>query len=303
LLVVSITNPHDIAEWSRGQRLPSDGQLPDPPPPDRCPPRRENFATPKNETDSMVLMRKSYQTAPMFPVSGFDENKWRQYIWAYYRLIEKADARVGQVLAALHESGQEENTLVIFTADHGDCQGSHGWNQKTVFYDESTRVPLIISIPGKAKAGTSDQLVNTGVDLIPTMCDFAGIRLPRGLPGLSLKDRCSDEGRRDFRGAKGDKAGSQSREYIVSSHRMVQGVEVGGATPECNGRMVRSDRFKYCVYDIGRRCESLVDMENDPGEMTNLAGDAAYANVLEQHREYLRQWSAKVGDAFAIGNE
>ena len=288
LLVVSLTNPHDIAEWSRGQTLPSDGQLTDPPPPDQCPPRRWNFATPRNETDSMLLMRKSYQSAPMFPVGGFDENKWRQYLWAYYRLIEKADALVARVLAALHEAGQDENTVIFFTADHGDCQGAHGWNQKTVFFDEATRVPLIVTLPGKTKAGTSDRLVTTGVDLIPTMCDYAGIPLPKDLPGMSLKPTANG------------KASAEPRQYVVTSIKMVQGAKIEGAMPVCNGRMVRSPRFKYCVYDIGRRRESFVDMDKDPGELTNLAGDAVYAGILRQHREYLRQWRAKVDDKFDV---
>ena len=73
----------------------------------------------------------------------FDVAKWRQYRWAYYRLIERSDALIGQVLASLDASGHADDTVIVFTADHGDCQGAHGWSQKTVFYEESVRVPFI----------------------------------------------------------------------------------------------------------------------------------------------------------------
>lgn len=283
LLVASFLNPHNICEWSRGQALPC-GPIGDPPPVDQCPPRRPNFATPQDETDSMALMRQSYQSARLFPVGGFDEKKWREYVWAYYRMIEKVDALIGKVLATLQASGSAENTLVLFLADHGDCQGAHGWNQKTVFYDESARVPFILHYPAAIKPGVSDRLVNTGVDVLPTLCDFAGIPIPQGLHGLSLKQTANGENKED------------PRQYVVVSHKMVQGAEVDGKVPICNGRMVRSRRFKYCVYDVGRRRESLVDMEADPGEMINLAGKAEFASELKRHREYLQEWGQLVGD-------
>jgi len=140
MLVTSFNNPHNICEWARGQKLP-DGPIGDPPPADQCPPLKPNHQPPQNETDIMTFMRKSYQSAHWFPVGNFDEDKWRQFVWAYYRLIEKVDAGIGQVLKSLREAGQEENTLIAFVSDHGDCHGAHKWNQKTVFYDESTRVP------------------------------------------------------------------------------------------------------------------------------------------------------------------
>ena len=76
-------------------------------------------------------------------------------------MIEKVDAEIGRLLAALRESGLEDNTLVVFTSDHGECAGAHGFNQKTVLYDESARVPLIITCKGRTSGGTSDALVNT----------------------------------------------------------------------------------------------------------------------------------------------
>jgi arylsulfatase A-like enzyme len=285
LLVASFLNPHNICEWARGQKLPL-GDIGQPPPPGLCPPLRPNHEPPGNEPDIVALMRRSYQGTPMFPVGNFDEKKWREYVWAYYRMIEKVDAEIGVVLGALRQSGLERNTLVVFTSDHGDCQGSHRWNQKTVLYEESVRVPFIIRYKGVVKPGTSTRLANTGVDLIPTLCDYAGVAVPENLPGLSLKDAAN--GRKD------------PREYVVVSNRMTQGAPVDGRVPTSTGRMLRSRRYKYCAYGEGKQRESLVDLEKDPGEMTNLAGDPQFQKTLDRHRAMLAEWCGKTRDSFRV---
>jgi choline-sulfatase len=144
LAVASFLNPHNICEWSRGQKLPG-GPIGEPPEPSACPPLKPNMDPPEGETDIISHMRKAYQAHRLFPVGDFTDDKWRQYRWAYYRLIEKVDRHVGTLLEALRETGQQENTLVVFLSDHGECHGVHRWNQKTVFYDEAARVPFIIS--------------------------------------------------------------------------------------------------------------------------------------------------------------
>ena len=287
LFVFSLMNPHNICQWARGEALP-DGAIGDPPAPADCPPKKDNRLPPKNECDIMTLMRKAYHNSRTFPVGDFDDDKWRQYIWAYYRMIEMVDGVMGKVLDALRESGQEENTLVIFVSDHGDCHGAHRFNQKTVFYDEAARVPCIVSFKGITKKGTSDKLVNTGIDLIPTMCDFAGIDIPKDLPGASLKQIA--EG----------KNVSSWRKYTVVSNYMAQGAPVDGVTPSVKGRMVRSEDYKYCVYSQGKQRESLVDMKKDPGEKVNLATNPSYETVLKHHRNMLHQHAERYGDKLAL---
>jgi choline-sulfatase len=289
LMVASFLNPHNICQWARGEELP-DGAVGTPPPLDQCPPLRPNLEVPKNETDTIALMRRSYQSHSKFPVSKFDERKWREYIWGYYRMIEKVDGLIGQVLRPLRESGLEERTLIVFLADHGDCQGAHRWNQKTVFYDEAARVPLIVSCKGVTKAGTSRRLAHTGVDLIPTLCGYAGIPIPAGLPGMSLKDTADGKNDKD------------PRDCLVVCNKMAEGAPVDGRLPTPDGRMVRSQRYKYCVYSEGKRRESLVDMEKDPGEMVNVAEDPRYSKTLEQHRGMLAEWGRATGDGFPAPN-
>jgi len=287
LLVTSFVTPHNICEWARGEEL-KDGAVGEPPPPERCPPAVENSAPPDAEADGVLLMRRSYQNNRLFPVGAFDTNKWRQYRWAYFRMIEKVDAHLATILAALRDSGQLDRTVIVFTSDHGDAQGAHGWNQKTVFYDNVSRVPFLIAGPGTARGSVSDRLVNAGIDLVPTLCELAGIEKPVGLPGLGLTASAQAVTMAD------------PRRYVVSENRMVQGGPVDGRTPELSGRMVRSARFKYCAYDAGTQRESLFDLQRDPGEMVNLAAKAEHRPVLAEHRQYLAQWCRETNDPFVV---
>jgi choline-sulfatase len=281
LLVTSFVNPHNICEWPRGEKLP-DGEVGPPPAVDQCPPLIDNNSQMENEPDLLQLMKKSFQSSKLFPVGDFDEKKWREYRWAYYRLIEKVDALIGQVIQALRNAGQYENTVIVFTSDHGDMQGAHGWSQKTVFFEESSRVPLIISEPGKRAKSMNVSLVNTGIDILPTLCSMAGISLSQTYPGINVRNE------------------QNPREYIVAENKMIQGEATDGIKPEPGGRMVRSERFKYCVYDLGERSETLVDLQIDPGETVNIAPQEKYTDVLEAHRRHLRDWCRQTGDPFVI---
>lgn len=277
LAVVSFHNPHDVCELARGESLPG-GSVGKTPPPEMCPPAPANLAPPKGETDSMQILREGYHASRMFPVGKFSADRWRQQRWGYYRLIEKVDREIGRVLTALREGGHEENTVIVFTSDHGECAGAHRFNQKTVFYDESARVPMIISWKGQTKPATSNRLVNTGVDILPTLADFAEVKLPKKLPGRSL--RAIAEG----------KTVSPWRDHIVIQNDMSQSGPLLNIQPRLQGRMVRTDRYKYCVYQYGSRRESLIDMQADPLESTNLAGRKEMREVVEQHRKLLAEF-------------
>src|SRR5690606_33844262 len=126
-------------------------------------------------------------TYPTQTWGGPEDGRWRQYLWAYYRLIEKVDTQIGKVLQTLQETGQEENTVIVFFSDHGDGIGAHRWNQKTLFYEESARVPFIISWKGRTVEAARDQthLLNLGTDLAPTLLDFAGIEPAADMRGIS----------------------------------------------------------------------------------------------------------------------
>ena len=117
------------------------------------------------------------------------EREWRLHRWAYHRLTERVDRQIGVVLDALEASGQLEHTVIIFTSDHGDHDGSHRLEHKTFFYEEAARIPLIVARPGHAPGGAVDgsHLCNNGIDLMATCCDYAGVDQPAHNLGRSWR--------------------------------------------------------------------------------------------------------------------
>lgn len=235
-----------------------------------CPPLPANVEPPQGEPDTARLVDP--RPFRFYVRDRWSDEDWRLHRWAYCRLTERVDGQIGKVLAALRETGLEENTLAVFVSDHGDMDAAHRLEHKSVLYEEATRVPLIVSMKGVTKPGlmVKDHLVSTGLDLIPTLCDFAGIPQPRILAGRSLRAL-----------AEGRKADGWRESLVVEGNR---------------SRMVRTAAFKYTVYDSGTPREVLIDLEKDPGEMKNLASDSAYRNVLRQHRELLIDWYRKNGE-------
>jgi choline-sulfatase len=289
LLVASFMNPHNICEWARRaagreQRL-SCGEIGTPPDPGSLPPSPENLAPPVDEPDGMTFIRRAYQLDDgLFPVADFTAEDWRKQRWGYYRMVEKVDREIGKLLEALRTAGHEENTLVIFTSDHGDCTGAHRFNQKTVFYDESARIPLIVSQKGRTVSATSDHLINTGVDILPTILACAGIERPSQLPGRNFLPLATGE------------PVDQWRNYVVCENHLVQTGTVDGIRPTMEGRMVRSERYKYCLYSRGNRREALYDMQEDPLETVNRARDPKYREVIVEHRKLLREFAGTHND-------
>ncbi len=124
-----------------------------------------------------------------------DEQLWRNFIGAYYALVTEIDHCVGQILIALEEAGIEEDTLVIYTSDHGDFVGNHGMVEKAAIghnvYEDILNVPLIIRYPGKTKAGTRTAELVTLVDILPTLIELLGLDIPDlkyPMQGVSMAD-------------------------------------------------------------------------------------------------------------------
>jgi arylsulfatase A-like enzyme len=242
-----------------------------------CPPLPANFAIPPLEpaaiTDKVLQPMPYYGAFRAWVRKHWSDEQWRIHSWVYHRLVEDADRRVATILTALRESGLERNTLVVFSSDHGEMNGAHRLEAKEVLYEEATRVPFILSYPGVIPEGRVDSshLISTGLDLLPTLCDFAGIKVPPvALDGRSL--RALAEGR----------PVDDWRNYVVAE--------------SWGDRMVRTHRFKYCRYGSGAHAEQFSDLSADPGEMKNLAELPQYVDELREHRELLTQWQRKTWD-------
>jgi arylsulfatase A-like enzyme len=194
--------------------------------------------------------------------------------------MDSLAAEVGRLLTALQESGHDEDTLVLFTSDHGDGAGAHRWNQKTAFWEESIRIPLIARGPGVLRGQIEPRLVSTGIDLLPTLCEVAGIDAP-DTDGRSLQPLL-----------RGDQGGTW-RNHVAVETSISLGDGPGGPAV---GRALVCERTKYSVYAMGRNREQLVDLHQDPGEMVNLAVEARHADSLEKWRERLRAHCAQTED-------
>lgn len=283
-LTASFKNPHDVCQLARRQDLPQ-GPIPPPPnDPAQLPPLPANFAIPDGEPTAIRLIQAKNRDFH-YPTAEWSDLEWRQYLWGYYRLVEKADREIGRVLDALRDSGQERNTIVIFTSDHGEGVASHHWNQKQILYEQAVRVPLLIAHPLGSRPGTaSDALVSTGIDLMPTILDAAGIAKPPGPAyGRTLEPLARGSSK------------AWDRRYVVAETTFGRGGDDG-----VSGRMLRTERHKYVVYNTGADREQLFDLEQDPGETANLAMDPLHRPTLDEHRRLIAEWATATADRFPL---
>ncbi|MEX0884973.1 MAG: sulfatase-like hydrolase/transferase [Phycisphaeraceae bacterium] len=289
LLAASFVNPHDCCQAARDEAMPN-GAVGDPPPPEQCPALPANFEPPAGEP--RVLRETVMPAHPgAYPTQAWTDGRWRQYRWQYNRLVEKVDRHVGELLDALEAAGRLDNTIIIFTSDHGDGIGGHRWNQKQVLYDEAARIPLLISVPGGRAGEVDEHLASMNLDLIPTLCDYAGRDVPRHLPQREVAGRS----------LRGLVEGDRPTDWRPAVYCETEFANFGrGKTTGVKGRMVRSERYKYIVYSEGEDREQLFDMPADPGEMNDLSGAAAHAAALSEHRELLARWCRQTRDDFPL---
>jgi len=184
------------------------------------------------------------------------DRQHREVIAAYYAMVELVDDQVGRILRALDETGQREDTLVIFTSDHGEMLGDHGIFLKgPYFYEPAVHVPLIISWPGRLSSGLrSDALVEL-VDLVPTLLQACGLEVPERIQGKSLFPICG-----------GQSDPSQHRDFVQAEY--YNGM-AGHRDPAAFATMWRNRQHKIVVHH-GTVPGELYDLEADPGEFTNL---------------------------------
>lgn len=284
-LVASYQNPHDICGWTprsmASGKFASKHGVFDDAPPEKWPQLPPNFGVPMHEPSAIrdyLYDRGGIRSA------GFDANAWRHYRYAYYRMVETVDSLIGGLLDELRVQGLDENTVVIFASDHGDGLGAHGWGvtpSKWILYEECIRVPFIVSWKGRTRPGAvDDRLVSVGLDLLPTLCDYAGASAPEGLLGQSLRPVVEGAG------------SAPRRDSLV--------VEAFLHLPDPQGRTVHTGRYKYTAYSRGRLREMFVDLQEDPGEMFNRIGDASLARVIKDHRAMLEEWCIDTDDEFSF---
>jgi len=287
LLVASFINPHDICYQGIIAHAKQSGRLPTNPAvrvmqqaektpqgvtEDKfyaklCPPLPDNFEPTENEPKAIAAGLKDRSFKPWIR-KHWGEREWRRHRWTYCRLTERVDQQIGVVLDALRAAKLEDNTIVVFTSDHGDMDASHRMEHKSWTYEQAARIPLMIQCPHLSKPGHVDtrHLVSNGLDLYPTLCDLTGVNPPSGLPGRSLKPLLGGE------------EPSAWRKYVMIETQFSYGVTDG--------------QYKYTLFDVAGPEELLCDLQTDPGEMKNLAARPDHADVLQRMRKALTAQAA-----------
>ena len=195
----------------------------------------------------------------------------REYAAIYHGMVKYIDDQVGRVLKKLDDLGLADNTLVIFTTDHGDMVGAHGCIGKSIFsfYDDLVRIPLVMRLPGRIKPGTVVKQPVSQIDFAPTILDYVGLPAPAKIHGQSMRPLL------------------EGRDVKWRDYAFCQRAEVG--------RMLRTERYKF-VYRPKPRIVALYDLKNDPNEDRNLAGDAGHAKTVRQMHRRLVEVMTRDGD-------
>jgi len=283
LLVASFINPHDICHMAirdfaetdlekslshpdriEVQEVDKALELPDGMSRDKffatvCPPLPDNFEIQQDEPEAISMMqaRSPFKRKAR---AHYTEEQWRLHRWVYARLTERVDEQIGRVLTALRDNGLADNTLVVFSSDHGDMDASHRMEHKTAFYDEAARIPLILSGAGVEHHGVVDnRLVSNGLDLLPTFCELAGMPPPDHLEGHSLTPLM--RGDNDI----------MWREILPVESEM--------------GQMIIYQQYKYMMHYDGENREQLIDLLTDPDETRNAIHDPQHQSLVEKLRE------------------
>lgn len=204
---------------------------------------------------------------PGLPLAGnvcslpYTEEEIRKNAACYYGMVSLLDHHVGRILDALDASGQAENTILVFSADHGELLGDHGfWYKSLVTYDESIRVPMIVSCPGSIPAGTCSEAIQNLVDLAPTFLEAAGLGRETAFEGVSQWAAWRDPS-------------CAVREDTV--------VEERPFGTDFNQRILVTPTHKLAVY-ANRSWGELYDLEADPHQTRNLYDDPAHRDLRDR---------------------
>ncbi|HEY3413135.1 MAG TPA: sulfatase [Armatimonadota bacterium] len=203
-----------------------------------------------------------------------------QWMRVYYAMVANIDWNLGRLMEAIDKAGIRENTVVVFTSDHGEMFGAQGRRAKNNFYEEAVRVPFLVRWPGKIRAGSvCDTCLNTP-DIMPTLLSLAGLPIPAKVEGTDLS-HCA-------LGKPGPEPEAAFMQNTGACAIWEDGYEWRG---------LRSKQYTYATYRKDRS-ELLFDNKADPYQRKNLAGDPAHRDTLNRFRELLKVRMTAVGDTF-----
>jgi arylsulfatase A-like enzyme len=214
----------------------------------------------------------------------------------YYAMMTQVDHQIGRIVAALKGSGEYDNTLIIFTCDHGEMLGDHYCWGKEIYFDSSFHIPLIVRDPRAAADGTRGATVGRfteAVDLMPTILDWLELEAPRTCDGSSLLPFLEGKQPADWR------TEAHFEHDFRDIPNLVPETAFGLHSDDCNYAVIRGDRYKYVHF--AAMPALLFDLENDPGETKNLADDPAHRDVMLDYAQKMLSWRLRHADRTLTG--
>jgi len=206
------------------------------------------------------------------------EEDWRKLTARYWGLVSQVDTAVRRILEALERSGAEDDTLVVFTSDHGDQMGSHRMIAKGTQYEESIRVPLLLRLPGHARNGSRIEHPVSQIDLLPTLLDYLGQPVPDALDGFSLRgvlDR-----------AEAPPAPDVFVEWSPMNPKSPDDVPIR--------TVITPDLWKFNWR--GEKENELYQLAKDPYETSNLAARPEHRGRIEEMKKRIEHWQERTKD-------
>jgi arylsulfatase A-like enzyme len=262
---------YDVSEWGEGTKNGSSIKMP------------ENFYQPTETLPPVLQSQRNGGNKVWNMDKAFeDEQLWRNYIGAYYALVTEIDHHIGEILKALEESGIEDETIVIYTSDHGDFVGNHGMVEKCAFgqnvYEDILNVPLIFRIPGNPNGGKRSAELVTNADVLPTLVDLLGLELPEmkyPIQGESLAEVITG-------------SGSLGREYVVSESWSQASI----ITEDAKLGIMLSPTPAHPDLDYREFGDMFFDRKKDPLEVDNRINDPEYLEQIAKLRAYYEEYKA-----------
>ena len=203
-----------------------------------------------------------------------------EQIAAYYAATTAVDDQIGRLSRTLNQLGMADDTIVLFSSDHGDMLGSHGLRLKRKPWEESIRIPGILRYPRRVKAGQQTDTLFSHVDIAPTLLSLCGIKPPTGVQGNDLAPVALGESR----------SGPDSAFFQIFGPYEGDGTEDGW-------RGVRTGKYMYARFRD--KPWVLYDLENDPYQAKNLAGERAAAGIQADMEKRLSWWMERTGDSWS----
>lgn len=200
----------------------------------------------------------------------------------YYGAITAIDKEVARLLQALDENRMTEDTIVVYTSDHGDMMGSHGHMEKQMPHEEACRVPFVVRLPDRKGPGRASDVLFASVDIYPTLCGLAGIPIPKHCSGRDYSSLMRERG----------KFQEPEMVFLLNEKGPANRMEVN--VPSYRG--VRTKTHTYAIQLDGRWC--LYDNVADPYQLKNLVKDPASKPLIEKFEAALRASSKSTGDPF-----